>query len=96
MDLKVPMFSMVCMENFMIFENFLRHINKIDPAVTASLANQPVDILRTCLFDCLPVVYTYLWVVVQHLFKKLEVRGGDHTLLIEEPDELSVDHPYKH
>jgi hypothetical protein len=31
-------------------------------------------------------VMTYLWAVVQHLYKKMGIQSNDHTLLIEEPD----------
>ena len=37
-------------------------------------------------FAFFAVVMTYLWAVVQHLYKKMESRQNDHKLLIEEPD----------
>jgi hypothetical protein len=33
------------------------------------------------------VIFTYLWAVVQHLYKKMEVQTCDHVLLIEEAEE---------
>jgi hypothetical protein len=51
------------------------------PVIIGSLHSTPFFI------SFLSVIFTYLWAVVQHLYKKMEVQTCDHVLLIEEAEE---------